>query len=195
MSSPYDTPEEHPREGAFWKRKCYNETARYLPLLLMRKLYLPYGTLRTSADPRQITYHWFIIKRETPLAPYDKLILSYNGLSDDARVRAEQTVDEMFSQEEFEALRDYLRDQRSEDLRTGILNAPISANKPDTSTRLGTERPFQTCSEGVTGGFMHLSEQPGYNLPFTVWGYYAMPAHLMPSRNALAEVSDDSDDE
>lgn len=148
------------------------------------KLYLPYGALHRIADPRLVTFHWFCVGREEPLAPYVSLIMGYKNLTDVARVRAEAMVDEFFSESEFHQLRAYLRARHGEDLRTTLLTAPVSAIKPDAGTHIGQERPFAQCVVANGNGFHRLSDDQGYTLPFTVWGYYSLPT---PMRSHPAE--------
>lgn len=161
------------------------------------KLYLPYGNFHRDSSgltearrlhAQQVTYHWFYIDRETPLAPYESLILGYRGLSAEARTRAEHMVDEFLSEEEYRLLRDYLRTRHRDDLRTTVLSAPVQAIKPDTSTRAGTLRPFRDCADDPASGsgFCKLSEEEGYSLPFRIWGYYA-PAVARPYQPDAAE--------
>ena len=147
------------------------------------KLYLPYGSLGSVSVQKQITFHWFRIQREAPLAPYETLLLGYKNLTPEVRSRAEALVDEFFSESEFHQLRDYLRQRHGEDLRTTVLMAPVSAVKPDLGTRAGSLRPFAQCDVGreTGGGFCRLSDEEDYGLPFPVWGYYTtavLPSHL-----------------
>jgi len=182
------------------------------------KLYLPYGTFGDASDRKQawyspyaqITLHWFCVDRPEPIAPYESLILGYRGLTPEARLRAEQTVDEFFSETEYHQLRDFLRDQHKQDLRTTVLAAPVSAIRPDAATKTGTLRPYRQCAVAGTprekivvsdsededteesdgpgpaleeGGFCKLTEQEGYSLPFAVWGYYSAAARPGPLRS------------
>ena len=104
--------------------------------------------------------------------------MGYKTLSEDARARAEATVCEFFTEDEFHQLRTYLRERHGEDLRTTLLCAPVSATKPDSGTQVGLERPFAQCVPKAGSGFHRLSDDEGYSLPFEVWGYYSLPARL-----------------
>ncbi len=170
---------------------------------LERKLYLPYSTRRIAQTPSKlgvslITFHWFYVDRSVPIAPYSSLILGYRTLSDTARVEAEMLVNELFREEEFHLLRDYLRTRHHEDLRNSMLVAPISATKPDTGTRAGGLRPFgRITPQDREEIFVHrLSDEPGYSLPFAVWGasVAAHPRRNAPSSANLAAIHEDSDD-
>ncbi len=166
------------------------------------KLYLPYGFHHRVADSRLVIFHWFCVARETPFEPIAAMIMGYKTLTEDARARAEATVNEFFSEEEFHLLRSYLRERHGEDLRTTLLVAPVSAVKPDSSTQIGQGRPFAQCVPSEACGFYRLSEEKGYTLPFTVWGYYSLPARMRAAQpnpatlivapgGALAAASDD----
>lgn len=143
----------------------------------MVKLYLPYGTLRHPDIARGASVHWFRHgRRETPVAPYETLILGYKQLKPDEQERAEAMVDEMFTDAEFQALRAYLYEsQPGADLRTSMMVPPISSTKQENERNRGLVRPFSICEEGESGGFYRLTEQPGYALPFPVWGYFTHP--------------------
>ena len=143
----------------------------------MLKLYLPYGSLRSFKGPgASVMLHWFIRERAEPIGPYEKLVESYAKLGPEDRHRAEQMVDEFFTEEEFVALRDYLFRKYREDLRTGMLIPPISAARQDNDKNRRLIRPFGLCQTGDGGGFCELFEEDGYSLPFTVSGYYAAVA-------------------
>ena len=149
----------------------------------MIKLYLPYGNLRCFKGRGLVTLHWFIKDREHPIAPYAQLIQSYRQLTESARRPAEQTIDELFTEQEFRDLRAYLYDKR-EDLHTEILVPPISVAKQDNARNRGLIRPFGERSDSEGGGFFKLCEEEGYPLPFTVWGYYTEPQRVAPPKLA-----------
>ena len=142
----------------------------------MVKLYLPYGTLKKFKNNAQVTLHWFRKDRPQPIGSYEQLIQSYKQLTDpDQRRRAERMVDELFTEEEFFALRDYLRIHQGADLRTGVLVPPVSGVKYESEGKPGLLRPFSQRVDGEGGGFYRLDEEPTYTLPFAVWGYYTQP--------------------
>lgn len=186
------------------------------------QFYLPYGTFGgrgssgagggsgAASRPRRAWYsahsevilHWFRVGRAEPIAPYPSLLLGYSGLTAEGRARAERMVDEFFTVDEFHRLRDYLRSQHGEDLRTAVLSAPVSAVRPDGATRAGALRPFYPpvlspkesgSLEGEPerrgtvpeGGIFRLSEEEGYSLPFAVWGYYMVAAQPEPLPEGL----------
>lgn len=141
-----------------------------------RKLYLPYSTLPILVGPGRgkITFHWFRVDRTEPIGDYARLILGYRGLADDAARRAERLVDELFREDEFHLLRTYLESRHGVELRTGMLTTPLTSVKPDTSTRLGTLRPWHMDgAEEASEILLHkLTDEENYGLPFAVWGAY-----------------------
>jgi hypothetical protein len=154
----------------------------------MVKLYLPYGYFKGRRS--QLMVHWFVKDRESPVAPYAELVEKYNQLPEESRARARRVVDELFTEAEFHALRDYLRVHLRQDVRTAMLVAPINSLKQHEEANRGLIRPFgDSCEmgdsvpevgDGVPGrmagggrGFCRLAEEDGYTLPFAVWGYWA----------------------
>lgn len=188
----------------------------------VRKLYLPYGglprTLRVSrglpGDGGGVVFHWFCPSRpDGPVAPYETLIQQYASLNAPVRARAEAMTDEMFTEEEFGQLRDYLFRRHREDLRTAVLTTPLPALKVGTVTRAEMNRPFlpprtvsgddaASVAPGVSRvelsaeGFYRLSEEEGCPLPFAVWGHYvaAVPhGRLAGGLHAREEAEADDD--
>jgi hypothetical protein len=153
-----------------------------------RKLYLPYSSLRTvmprtKHELSSVTVHWFVADRQEPIAPYASVILGYKTLSDTARARAEMLVNELFREDEFHQLRVYLRARHHEDPRISMLTTPVASVKPDTGTRAGSLRPFGRTpwDEREEIVIYRLSDEPGYLLPFAVWGAYIAPNHTLPN--------------
>lgn len=152
-----------------------------------RKLYLPYSVLPALVGPGRgkITFHWFIPERTEPIGDYTKLILGYRGLTEIACTRAERLVNELFREEEFHLFRSYLEARHGVEVRTGMLTTPLTSVKPDTSTRLGTLRPWHSPdAEDASEILIHkLSDEGNYTLPFTVWGAYLSTTR--PPRNVI----------
>lgn len=137
----------------------------------------------TARNP--VTLHWFCAERTEPSADYSKLILGYQALTPEARVRAERLVDELFQEDEFHLLRTFLEQQFNAHVRTAMLTTPLTSVKPDTGTRLGTLRPFGLLAPEHNGevAVFRLSDVEGYSLPFAVHGAYlssGRPSHHAP---------------
>jgi hypothetical protein len=140
------------------------------------KLYSPYGARRRFNGHETVTLHFFVKDRSEPVVPYPKLILGYSHMTSEQKASAEATARELFTEEEYFALRNYLSRKRA-DLRTGMLIAPFNALKPGNELGLGFSRPLcrrKPDTEG--GGFFALRDaDPEYDLPFDVWAYYTDP--------------------
>jgi hypothetical protein len=142
----------------------------------MIKLYLPYGNLRHFAGHEHVTLHWFRKDRPAPIGSYEDLILGYKQMNPEQQRSSERMVDELFTEEEFHALRSFLQRKKNQDVRTGMLVPPVNSVKPGNELGLGLVRPFGDRIEGTEGGFYKLSDEPDYTLPFPVWGYYTQPS-------------------
>jgi len=145
---------------------------------------------RTKHELSSVTVHWFVADRPDPIAPYASVILGYKTLNDTAKARAEMLVNEFFREDEFHQLRVYLRARHHEDPRISMLTIPVTSVKPDTATRAGGLRPFGRTpwDEREEIIIYRLSEEPGYSLPFVVWGAYIAPQHLIPGLRDAARA-------
>lgn len=155
----------------------------------VRKLYLPYGMHKSSGGSRllsDVTYHWFCVGRETPLAPYASLILNYGRLAAPERLRAEQMTDELLSEEEYHQLRDYLLKSCRVSVQTAVLTAPLNSNASHTITKAEGLRPFLNSlslpvEEPAHLASCKLDEEEGYSLPFRIWGLAVLgPRRIVP---------------
>jgi len=124
------------------------------------KLYLPYGTFDPGTDRRRLrrsvhggaVFHWFVVGRTEPIAPYPSLILGHKTLVDNVRIAAERTVDEFFAETEFHLFRDYLQSCYGQDIRTAVLSPPVTAIRPDAYSHIGALRPFYPyATESIPG--------------------------------------------
>lgn len=152
------------------------------------KLYLPYGNMKGLKGGRQATIHWFVKDREQPVAPYTQLIENYKHLDAANQRRAEQTIDELFTEQEFTDLRLYLYEKHREDVRTGMMVTPVNGIKQANDMNRSLIRPFAVCVDGEGGRFYRLCDESDYALPFLVWGYYTDPRRLLPSRPMQGEL-------
>jgi hypothetical protein len=128
----------------------------------MIKLY----TARTNVDHYRgcdnVSFNWFRLNRELPVAPFEEVIQYYRGLADSARLYLEGYIQGLFTEAEVEELREYLVRLNGSSLEVHEEQFPIATN---------------TMSYGSVSGrnladFYMLDKEPGYNLSFSVWGYY-----------------------
>lgn len=109
-----------------------------------------------------IEFHWFVVYRETSPFSYDELIEDCRKRLDNSYYISENNVNELFTEEEAEALKEYI-------LRTQNQECEIEeANLLLESYTLA----YDDIVLGHEEGFYRLDEEEGYDLPFVVWGYY-----------------------
>ena len=112
----------------------------------------------------EVKITWFLLERSSPLAAYETAILDYGQLSEKERAFPEEYVNEQFSREEAEALKNYL--DRRPDMSTRIeeIELPVSPNAS------GCRR----LPRGNGSDFFILHREAGYSLPFKVEGYFSV---------------------
>jgi hypothetical protein len=141
----------------------------------VRKFYSPYGSLRLFEGHQSVALHYFVVDRKEPVAPYNEIVLGYDHLPEEQKALSEVAIRELFTEGEFIAFRNYMEQGHGEDIRTGMLIAPVNILKPGNELGLGLTRPFSQHEESGASGFFRLSEQIDWKLPFRVWGFYTIP--------------------
>ena len=122
---------------------------------------------------KDVQINWFIKHRDgdnEPPVPYEEAIVGYEQLSaarkNSQEGTPEEAVRELFTEGEAEALREYLLAVHNDDTATlEEINLPLDDKHtwPLGGLHIVTPGPC---------GFYMLSEEPRYNLPFKVWGFY-----------------------
>jgi hypothetical protein len=109
-----------------------------------------------------VEIHWFVVYRENPIASYEKLINGYLKDRDNPLYISEKNLQELFTEEEADALKEYLSKKHGEecDIREADLSTEIDP------WGYGDKTP------AYREGFYRLNQEDGYDLPFVVWGYY-----------------------
>ena len=125
---------------------------------------LAYNFLYDGKQYEEVKITWFLLERSSPLAAYETAILDYGQLSEKERAFPEEYVNEQFSREEAEALKNYL--DRRPDMSTRIeeIELPVSPNAS------GCRR----LPRGNGSDFFILHREAGYSLPFKVEGYFSV---------------------
>ena len=119
--------------------------------------------------------NWFCNHRAEKLAPYEDLICVYErGDWYDAK----DCVDESFSAEEIELLREYLQSGDGKELHTYEIELPIMKSLMPFGA-IGSFSIYDVCGDNVTRhvtieDYYLLSKEEGYSLPFEVQGYYCI---------------------
>ena len=123
----------------------------------------------------EVKITWFVLERSGPLAPYEAVILDYGQLNEKERAFPEEYVNEQFSREEAEALKNYLERRADTATRIEEIELPVSPNAS------GCRR----LPRGGGNDFFILHRETAYPLPFKVEGYFSV---------RFAELKVNSDD-
>jgi len=132
----------------------------------MIKLYRASSTL--SKFPHRgliydkVQFEWLMDNRKEPLVPYEQAIVNYRKDKDEWHLYPEEYINELFTEDEAKALKDYL-------LRAENANCEIREQK--------LPIPFKTMSvsaisAGGDNDFLMLFMDKEYDLPFPVLGYF-----------------------
>lgn len=112
----------------------------------------------------EVKITWFVVERQTPLAPYAEAIQDYGQLDEKDRAFPEGYINEQFSRPEAEALKKYL--ERRPDAATQVeeIELPVLPNAS------GCRR----LPRGNGNDFYLLHREKSYSLPFKVEGYFSV---------------------
>ena len=107
---------------------------------------------------------WFVVDRQEPVGPYDKLIEDYH----EDETWAARSLNELFTASEAQAFKAYLLHKwgaiNGSQITVTATAMPVPLSKDDLLAR-------DVEVEGEWT-FHKLSEEEGYALDFDVWGYY-----------------------
>ena len=121
---------------------------------------------------RDVKFFWFIERRSDgkPPVPYEEAIADYQQVSaarkNSQEGTPEEAVEELFTETEAQALKDYLLAVHHDD--TATLE---EVNLPLDDLHTWPLRGIHIVAPGLRD-FHLLSREPGYSLPFKVWGYF-----------------------
>jgi hypothetical protein len=118
---------------------------------------------------------WYRHDKRTPLAePYEELIDKYSQLNWFTRKLMRDYVNEHFTKTELEALRAYIKSAHNWELNIQEEIVPMRyVHDRDWGSRTTPLKYYERRAGRHPGiAFYKLSEEPGYSLPFQVWGYY-----------------------
>src|SRR5262245_35910477 len=122
------------------------------------KLFHVTTTAHEYCGCRNVVFRWF--RQGSSGRPYANLIQDFVG----GDPYAEGCIDEMFTEQEYQDLKDYLDREHGDAGVTAVTRAEIPI--PNNLMPLG--------AIAVGGGddFYTLDKEPNYSLPFGVWGYF-----------------------
>lgn len=117
---------------------------------------------------------WFVDSRPTdPGFDYAALLDGYET-ADGQYARG--LVDELFTPGEARQFAAYLKTEHDSETVTTDVRLPVATKSEDGAVYL----PIGASVVGGPSDFYMLSEEPGYSLPFKVWGYYCMEGQYSP---------------
>jgi len=108
----------------------------------------------------QVTFNWFVVGRNAPVIPYEKLIEDYDENKDEAGFDR-MMVDEFLTQDEVEELSDYLLKFHNLDIYTEEIALPIKSGGISYELLL-----LSGCKN-----FYILADEDEYNLSVPILGY------------------------
>ena len=128
----------------------------------------------------RLHFVWFVESRAKPLPlPYEDLIDGYWSLGRNERGYAEEALQERFTEQEIDQLREYLLLFRS--------SSPLMVSELELPSKTKDYPPYPWGAMTVGGltDFYMLSDHEDYRLPFSVWGYFDL-------RDAIPTFIDES---
>lgn len=132
------------------------------------KLYRAYSIIDDFLGYGQIKVHWFCEHRNGSIGPHDQLIQDYMP---GENLYAEVSIDECFTEEEIEQLREYLERVHGDKLHAIEVNLPMPECMPYGA--IGALCIFKPDGEiSAVEDYYMLNEEEEYSLPFKVWGYF-----------------------
>lgn len=129
------------------------------------KLYKAYSFVEDHPDLGNVCFAWVYHLREKPVAPYEDLIEGYDDLDEMQRRLARRDVNEMFTDQEVEALGAYLENEHG--FESFLIENPLPLRLDDLRDKVMVKMASDT-----PGAIYLLSDEPGYNLPFEAWAYF-----------------------
>lgn len=130
----------------------------------MINLFRAYTVRESYKDRDSVIVDWFCSSRETPVAPYEELILNYTDLGADERARARKLTDNFLTEREITELKNLIENGTGFDVRKTVVKTPFEDGRkiPNFS---------ESANKGDDGDYFHLSEKQGYNLSAPISGY------------------------
>jgi hypothetical protein len=129
----------------------------------MMKLYEVSTVTSAYHGCRDVKFIWFRCPRgDEPARPYSELIENYDP--EKKQYYEEGAIDELFTFDEANALKEYLDREHGSQGVTEIKEAKLPC--PQNAIGIGA------MSVGGGDDFYTLNEEKAYSLPFKVWGYF-----------------------
>ena len=132
----------------------------------METLYAAYSVapaLRKKDEVfENVKINWFVVDRAEPAIPYEYVLEEYWTMSTIHRADAEIFVKELFTYEELQQLKIFLKEEKNLEMEFEEVKIPV----------VGNVKPWKHKSELPGSGYYRLHTKDTYYLPFKVEGYY-----------------------
>ncbi len=135
----------------------------------MVKLYRACSVIDNYHGRDGVTFLWFVVNRDKPVAPYEELIANYQELEQHqdqeqgTLAYLEGYVNELLTEEEVEELKAYLESRHNTELKLEEVEIPVQDSNLC---------PLGAMPAGGGQDFYMLSREEGYSLSVPIWAYY-----------------------
>ena len=153
----------------------------------IEKLYGAVSFADDFKDRKNVRIDWFRAGPRRQDVKYAQLIEDYGLLNESEKRTAEEIIDEFFTKEELEILREYLIRKKyleEGDFLVTRFSVPMRVKRE-------TGGLFSTVGEISYGSnTLHLNMEPDCDLPFEVWGHYNIDNHSPADRLPWEHIHD-----
>jgi len=134
----------------------------------IEKLYRVYSNINNFNGNGNVRATWYYADKKWAGVNYDKIIKGYVDMDLESRKDAEDYVNEMFTEDEIEFLKHFIKKELEADLVVLEEPLPIDVNSFD---EYGQEIRLYNFSEWAPGSdIIHLNRMENYDLPFKIKG-------------------------
>jgi hypothetical protein len=140
------------------------------------KIYYCWSKIKDASNIKLVNVLWFRYDRRThPISPYSEIIYDYYKLDNGTRKLMREFADEHLTLDEAVALTRYLQELYNISVELEATETPLKFMIDIEVGRRTTPVRYYTKGLNLKNpniNLIRLSKEPGYSLPFEVWGYY-----------------------
>ncbi|MDD2585872.1 MAG: hypothetical protein PHT79_07235 [Syntrophomonadaceae bacterium] len=137
----------------------------------MVRLFKAWSIVDNFYEKDQVLLNWFVVGRQTPIAPYEELVDNYDENEDEVWCD-HLLVNEFFTEPEIEGLRDYLLEFHELEVRVEEVSLPVCSGGLSYSLLL------------INGAkdFYPLADEKEYKLDISVLGHFDLEEEVQMRR-------------
>jgi hypothetical protein len=128
------------------------------------RLFSAYSIVDNYCGRDRVRFNWIYLDRQCSVAPYEGLINGYKNIDERIRPCFEAHIDELFTEDEVEALESFLTESLGTNLHKTEEALPSSS--------LFVPMPYRDVPTGIGRGFYHFPDVDCSMLPFKVCAYF-----------------------